>query len=58
MILTNFVKPNNEHMKDYDKKKESSYRRYWDVYNLYEWAMFQKLPTGGFMQIEYLVKIL
>ena len=36
MILTNFVKPNNEHMKDYDKKKESSYHKYWDVYNLYE----------------------
>ena len=58
MILTNVMKPNNEHVKDYDKKKESSYHRYWDVYNLYEWAMFQKLHTGGFMQIEYLVKIL
>ena len=31
-------------MKDYDKKKESSYLQYWDVNNSYGWTMLQKLP--------------
>ena len=35
-------------MKDYDKNKESSYIQYWDVNNLYEWAMLQKLPANNF----------
>ena len=29
-------------MKDYDKNKESSSLNYWDVNNLYAWAMAQK----------------
>ena len=32
-------------MKDYDKNKELSYLQYWDVNNLYVWAMPQKLPV-------------
>ena len=35
-------------MKDYDKCKESSYFEYWDVYNLYGWAMSQKLSVNIF----------
>ena len=30
---------NNKYIKDYDKNKELSYIQYWNVYNLYEWAM-------------------
>ena len=30
------------------KNKESSYFQYWDVSNLYEWAMLQKLPVNNF----------
>ena len=39
-------------MKDYDKNKESSYLQYWDVNNLYGWAMSQKLPVNNFEQIK------
>ena len=31
-------------MKDYEKNKESSYFKYWDVNNLHVQAMLQKLP--------------
>ena len=39
-------------MKEYDKNKESSYLKYWDVNNLYVWAMLQKLPVNNFEWIE------
>ena len=39
-------------MKDYYKNKESSYVQYWDVNNLYDWAMSQKLPGNKFEQIK------
>ena len=39
-------------MKDYDKNKESSYLKYWDVNDLYGWAMLQKLPVNNFEWIE------
>ena len=35
-------------MKDCDKNKESSYIQYWDVNNLYGWAMSQKIPENNF----------
>ena len=39
-------------MKDYDKNKELSYLQYWDVNNLYGWAMSQKLPVNNFEWIK------
>ena len=39
-------------MKNYDKNKESSYLRYWDVNNLYGWAVLQKLPANKFEWIK------
>ena len=47
-----YAKANNKSMKDYDKNKESSYLKYWDVNNLYGWVMQQKLPVNNFEWIE------
>ena len=39
-------------MKYYDKNKEFFYIEYWDVNNLYGWAMSQKLPVNNFEWIK------
>ena len=39
------AKANNKYVNDYNENNESSYINYWDVNNLYCWAMMQKLPT-------------
>ena len=39
-------------MKDYDKDKESSYLKCWDVSTLYNWAISQKLPVNNFEWIK------
>ena len=43
-----YAKANNKYMKEYDKNKESSYLQYWDVINLYGWAIPQKVPVNNF----------
>ena len=42
-----YAKTNKKYMKDYYKNKESIYLKYWDVNNLYGWAMPQKLPVNN-----------
>ena len=39
-------------MKDCDKNKEFSYLKYWDVNNLYGWAMPQKLAVNYFKWVK------
>ena len=43
-----YAKVNNKYMNDYYKNKESSYLKYWDVNDLYGWAMSQKPPVNNF----------
>ena len=47
-----YAKANNKYIKNYDKNKESLYLHYWDVNNLYVWAMLQKLPVNSFEWIK------
>ena len=46
--ISRYAKAYNKCMKDYDKNKESSYLQYWDVNNLYGWAISKKLPKNSF----------
>ena len=39
-------------MKDYGKDKESSNLKYWDINNIYWWAMSQKLLVNTFEWVE------
>ena len=43
-----YFKANNKYMKDCYKNKESSFVKYWEVNNLYGWAICQKLPVNFF----------
>ena len=52
-----YTEANNKCIKDYDKNKESSYLKYWDVNNLYRWAMWQKLAVNGFKWVEKSISI-
>ena len=44
-------------MKDYNENKESPYLKYWNVNNLYEWAISQKLPLSSFKWIKNISEI-
>ena len=46
------MKGNNKYIWDYDENKGSSYLNYWDVNNLYGWAISEKLPTFNFEWVE------
>ena len=47
-----YIKANNKYMKDFDKSKEYLYLKYWNVNNLYAWAMLQKLSVNKFEWVE------
>ena len=43
-----YEKINNKYMKDYHKNAKSLYLQYWDVNNVYGWAMSQKFSAKNF----------
>ena len=50
--ICQYAKADDKYMKDYDENKEPSFIQYWDVNNLYGWAMLQKLPVNNFERIK------
>ena len=55
--IQRYAKADNKYMKDYDKKKKSSYIQYLDANNLYGKAMTKKLPVRGFRWIDDISRI-
>ena len=50
--INQYAKANDKCIKDYDENKESSHLQYWDVINLYGWAMSKKIPGNNFEWIK------
>ena len=55
--IYHYPKANNKYMKDYDRKKKSSYIQYLDANNLYGKAMTEKLLVRGFKWLDDISKI-
>ena len=56
-VIHRYPTANNNYMKDYDKNKESSYLKYWNINNLYWCAMSQKLSVDGCKWVENTISL-
>ena len=54
-IAKRYSKSNNIYMKNYNPKKQSKFITYFDMNNLYDWAMSGYLPYGGFKWLKMLI---
>ena len=52
LSIDRYAKANNKYMRNYDKNKESSHLKYWNVNNLHDWEISQKLPVNGLKWVE------
>ena len=50
--ILRYAKASNKYMKNYDENKKSSYLKYSDVYNLYQWALSKMLAVNNFKWVE------
>ena len=50
------ARANNKYMAGDNKNKELPDIQYWDVNNLYDWAMSQKLPVNNFKWVKDTLK--
>ena len=55
--IQRYAKANNKYMKDYDKKKKSSYIQYLDANNLYGKAMTEKNSSKRIKWVNYIFEI-
>ena len=56
--VSRYGKATNKNMKDYDKNKKSSYIKYCDVTDLYDWEKWQYLPVNGYELGENILNLL
>ena len=54
--IDRYVKANDKCMKKYDKNKESTYLKQWDINNLYGWKMPQNLTVNELKKDLNLIK--
>ena len=52
LSIDRYAKANNKYMRNYDKNKESSHLKYWNVNNLHDWEISQKLSVNGLKWVE------
>ena len=48
-IAKRYTEANNKYMKAYESKEPSKFKTYFDMNNLYGWAMSEYLPYEGLM---------
>ena len=56
--IQRYAKANSKYKRDYDKNKEWSYLKYWDVNNLFGSVMSQNFPVNDFKYVAYFLNLI